>query len=342
MKPTVRIGPTRLGHLNLFVSDVEKSAAFYRDVCGFREVFREPGISMIFMSNGNTHHDLGLMEITSEERVGRDGHLQVKPGSGKTPGLNHLGFEMETEAALVDAYRRAKSGDVPVSRTTDHQIAHSMYMPELNGHTFEFYADVIENWQGFYANNEGELISGHWDPELVAPNTDSRITSNPALYRNPEAVLQARNVAYAGLPVRNLVESIKYYRDVLGLDAVMVDDQNKFAVVQGSANGGCDVCLVETDNFPATRMLFGGVNLHDGKPLKEALDLLDARSVPATIVGEETYACAIVLDPDQIPLVYSTCAAVDLMKRHGAAVIKEISRLWAAGTAEKASAQGPR
>jgi hypothetical protein len=89
-------------------------------------------------------------------------------------------------------------------------------------------------------------------------------------------------------------------------------------------------------------MLFGGVNLHDGKPLKEALDLLDARSVPATIVGEETYACAIVLDPDQIPLVYSTCAAVDLMKRHGAAVIKEISRLWAAGTAEKASAQGPR
>jgi len=105
----VRFSPRRLGHLNLFVRDVEKSAAFYRDVCGFQEVFREEGISMVFMSNGNTHHDLGLMEITDATRIGRDGHVQVKPGTGKTPGLNHLGFEMETELGLVEAYRRAKS-----------------------------------------------------------------------------------------------------------------------------------------------------------------------------------------------------------------------------------------
>ena len=114
----VEIAPQRLGHLNLFVTDYEKSGQFYSKVCGFQEVFREPGISMIFMSNGNTHHDLGLMEITTGDRIGKDGHVQVAAGNGRTPGLNHLGFEMRTEQQLVDAYRRAKSKNVPINRST--------------------------------------------------------------------------------------------------------------------------------------------------------------------------------------------------------------------------------
>src|SRR6266851_5100237 len=117
----VEIAPQRLGHLNLFVTDYEKSGQFYSNVCGFREVFREPAISMIFMSNGNTHHDLGLMEITTGERIGKGGHVQVAPGKGRTAGLNHLGFEMQTEEQLVQAYRRAKSKAIKINRTTDHQ-----------------------------------------------------------------------------------------------------------------------------------------------------------------------------------------------------------------------------
>ncbi len=95
--------------MNLFVSDLERSGRFYTNVCGFEEVFREPGISMIFLSNGNSHHDIGLMEVTTGARIGKDGHVQVQPGQGKTPGLNHLGFEMRTEAEMVDAWRRATS-----------------------------------------------------------------------------------------------------------------------------------------------------------------------------------------------------------------------------------------
>jgi len=68
------------------VTDYEKSDQFYSNVCGFQEVFRERGISMIFMSNGNTHHDLGLMEITYRRRIGKDGHVQVAAGNGRTAG----------------------------------------------------------------------------------------------------------------------------------------------------------------------------------------------------------------------------------------------------------------
>lgn len=330
METLVRFAPRRLGHLNIFVTDVEKSAAFYRDVCGFREVFREPGISMIFMSNGNTHHDLGLMEITQKERIGRDGHVQVHPGMGKTPGLNHLGMEMENEAQLVDAYKRAKAQDVSISRTTDHQISHSVYLSEINGHTLEFYADMIEDWHEFYAQNTGELISGHWEPGATAPTRDSRFSPEPSLYRETSAVLQARNVAYAGLPVKNLEHSLKYYAEVLGLDPVAVDRDAKFAILQGSAKGGCDICLVEVPDFPAVRLLFGGVTLHDGKSIADAERTLKDKGIPVTVVGGGAASCIVVVDPDGIPLVYSTSPAKDLFSMHGADLIGEIRRLLAA------------
>jgi len=327
MKTNVRFSPRRLGHLNLFVRDVERSAAFYRNVCGFQEVFREPGISMIFMSNGNTHHDLGLMEITNDVRIGRDGHVQVKPGAGKTPGLNHLGFEMETESGLVDAFRRAKKSDLPISRTTDHQIAHSVYMADSEGHMLEFYADVVDDWRRIYAENVGELISGHWDPEAQPPLTESKIEMVPDLYRADEAVLMAEKVAYAALPVRNFGAALDYYVDVVGLELVNHSAEDGFAVMKGSASGGCDVCLVQTDGFPKVRLFFGGIRLHDGKPVEESYKVLSEQGVPSVIVGSGRNNCIVVVDPDGIPLVYSTAPSLDLMAEHGMDIVTEVRRL---------------
>ena len=324
MITNVRIAPTRLGHLNLFVSDLEASTTFYRDVCGFQEVFREQAISMSFMSNGKTHHDLGLMEITPGERLGRDGFRQ---SASKTPGLNHLGFEMRDEQQLVDAYRRAKQAGIKVSGAEDHQISRSIYVRDLDGHMLEFYSDSIDDWKGFFDANEGLLISGPWDPESGEAQAISRINSNPHMHKSDSAPLQAKTVAYAGVPVKDLMASLHYYEDVLGLDAVLVNKAEKYAVLQGSAHGGCDVCLVEVDRFPASRLLFGGVSLHDGNSIDEAVTTLARMGVDSTIVGADSHAAVIVRDPDRLPLVYSSCSALDLLSTQGAAVIREVKRL---------------
>ncbi|PYN49060.1 MAG: hypothetical protein DMD95_02100 [Candidatus Rokuibacteriota bacterium] len=50
----VRFHPRRLGHANLFVSDLDRSMRFYNAVCGLEEVRREPAIRIGFLSNGNT------------------------------------------------------------------------------------------------------------------------------------------------------------------------------------------------------------------------------------------------------------------------------------------------
>src|ERR1700738_1664476 len=53
-----------LGHLVLYVSDLERSAAFYRDVLGWRQI-ESPGngFPAAAFSSGRTHHELLLIEV---------------------------------------------------------------------------------------------------------------------------------------------------------------------------------------------------------------------------------------------------------------------------------------
>ena len=95
----INFNPRRLGHVNLWVGDYKRNTEFYNKVLGFHIEATEPGILGSFLGNGNTHHDVGTVQVThGEDRVGRDGQILIpKEISGKT-GLFHLGWEMENES----------------------------------------------------------------------------------------------------------------------------------------------------------------------------------------------------------------------------------------------------
>src|SRR6188474_3156003 len=107
MGSQVRFSPRRLGHTNLFVSSLPKSMSFYNNVCGIEVRFREPGIRAGFVSNGNTHHDVGLIELADQVLTGGDSHILASSNVRTNAGLNHLGWEMENVNELIAAYRRA-------------------------------------------------------------------------------------------------------------------------------------------------------------------------------------------------------------------------------------------
>ncbi|MBV9119826.1 MAG: VOC family protein, partial [Chloroflexi bacterium] len=129
---TVRFAPRRLAHANMFVSDLARSRAFYGDICGLVEILPEPSLGAVFMGNGASHHDVALVDAPKEDLRGPDGHLLAKGGSIK-PGLNHIAFEMETEQQLVEAWERAVDAGVSIERTTDHNVAHSVYLKSPDG-----------------------------------------------------------------------------------------------------------------------------------------------------------------------------------------------------------------
>ncbi|HEY1223176.1 MAG TPA: VOC family protein [Acidimicrobiales bacterium] len=126
---------TELGHIVLFVRNVENSATFYANVLGWETVIPvTPGSPIAAFSSGRTHHELLLIE------VGND--ATVQPG-GRHLGLYHFGLKIgETDEELRQAVTSLRDAGVEIVGITDHTISHSLYIRDPDGNEIELYVDV--------------------------------------------------------------------------------------------------------------------------------------------------------------------------------------------------------
>ncbi len=125
-----------LGHVVLYVSDINRSGDFYRDTLGFHEIYRDRAVAVF--SSGRTHHELLLIE------VGGSPYQRGYP----TPGLYHIGFKIgnSTDDAKK-AYQELKQKGVTIVGTGDHTVTHSIYILDPDGNELELYADVSGEWR---------------------------------------------------------------------------------------------------------------------------------------------------------------------------------------------------
>jgi catechol 2,3-dioxygenase len=236
--------PRRLGHINLYISNLERSFEFYNQVLGLALVFDEKELFARFLSNGNSHHDVALMQTTKEQLHGRDGQPQGRPSA--PVGLNHLAFEMASEAALVEGIRRAKaaSGE-DAGHFLDHQISRSAYFHATDGVEVELYADSTKDWRGTYAGLGDELMSERWDPLAVAPSESSNYTAEMTHIPEPTGLARPLRTARAALVVGDLVAAREFYLDVIGLEVIEEDlVDGRWSIVGGTV-GLPDLLLLE-------------------------------------------------------------------------------------------------
>jgi catechol 2,3-dioxygenase len=124
-----------LGHLVLYVRDVQRSAAFYRDVLGWEAAFPATlGVPAAAFSSGRTHHELLLIEVGEDAApLPRGRHL----------GLYHFGLKVgDTDEELRAALARLEEAGVPIVGTSDHTVTHSLYILDPDGNEIELYIDV--------------------------------------------------------------------------------------------------------------------------------------------------------------------------------------------------------
>jgi len=299
----IKFGPRRLAHGNFFVRDVEASLDFYQRVCGLTLVFREPGIQAVFLSNGNSHHDVALMGVSAEARVGRDGQVQVSRGRGTLPGLNHLGFEMATEAQLVAAYRRAVSAGTPLHRTADHQIAHSVYLFDPEGNYLEMYADATRDWRGIYRAVGDELLTGVWDPDAAPPTEEPLYDPDPDYVRVEEAVLHPIRTSRATFAVRDLPQAVRFYTGVVGLRVRSGGAESGYAVLGGEL-GGPDIGLIAAVGGISPGLHHFGLQLGEDE-LAAARERLATQGVrPELEIDSPAKKSIVLTDPDGIRLEF--------------------------------------
>ena len=118
----------RLNHAVLYVSDLTRSVAFYRDVLGFRTK-ADLGRAAFLQAAGSTNdHDLGLFEVGAGAGPSQAGRSTV--------GLYHLAWEVDT----LDELRRvaaALSEAGALVGATDHTTTKALYGRDPDGIEFE-------------------------------------------------------------------------------------------------------------------------------------------------------------------------------------------------------------
>jgi catechol 2,3-dioxygenase len=229
--------PRRLGHVNLWAGDLKRSEAFYNSVCGLAIEFWEPDLKATFLGTGNTPHDLGMIETTGgEARYGRDGLLQIPAGVGPVVGLGHMAWELENEAELVNAYRKAVDAGVKPHMTVDHQVAHSVYLGDPDGNQVEYYCDTVKDWRNVL-HGEMELITSAWTPGEEEPFTDTRYDENPESRVVAEAPVHPVRVTHATLVTPQLDRMEAFYRTLGGLRPVYRSDDSSVVCMRGSHDG---------------------------------------------------------------------------------------------------------
>lgn len=135
-----KIKVQELGHIVLYVKDLERSTEFYGDVLGWKKLPRQTGMPAQAFSGGRTHHELLLIEV-GETAAAKSEHLQL--------GLYHFGLKIgDTDNELRDAIEYLQEKGVPITGTADHHVTHSVYIADPDGNQIELYIDVQDaNWR---------------------------------------------------------------------------------------------------------------------------------------------------------------------------------------------------
>ena len=118
----------RLNHAVLFVSDLERSIAFYRRVFGFEVIARETRLNAVFLraKGSMNHHDLGLFGLGS----------QASPAPRGTAGLYHLAWQVDTIEELADAKATLLAAGA-FAGASSHGATKSLYGADPDGNQFE-------------------------------------------------------------------------------------------------------------------------------------------------------------------------------------------------------------
>jgi catechol 2,3-dioxygenase len=150
---------TRIGHVHLKVSDLDRALSFYRDLLGF-QVMQLWGTQAAFISAGGYHHHIGLNTWYSKGGG---------PAPKNTAGLFHTAILYPTRKDLAAILKRLFDAGYPITGSADHGVSEAIYLDDPDENGVELYWDKPKDqWP---VDDQGNLtmVTEHLDiPSLLA------------------------------------------------------------------------------------------------------------------------------------------------------------------------------
>ena len=150
---------TKIGHVHLKVSDLERAIDFYCGLLGF-EVMARYGTQAAFISAGGYHHHIGLNTWHSKDKP---------PAPKNQPGLFHTAILMPTRKDLALMLKRLGEHGYPLTGAADHGVSEALYLDDPDGNGVELYWDRPQAEWPFKADGSLDMYTKALDlNELLA------------------------------------------------------------------------------------------------------------------------------------------------------------------------------
>jgi catechol 2,3-dioxygenase len=179
-----------MGLVELSVSDLDRSLAYWQDAIGLRVLSRENGTA-------DLGADTPLVRFV-EEPGARSAH-------GFT-GLFHVALLVPDRPSLGRFFAHAVREQIQLTGLSDHVVSEAIYLRDPDYHGIEVYADrPREQWEG-HVSQTMTTIPLDTD-SLLAEARDAEFDGLP----------DGTTVGHVHLCVRDVDETIAFYRDALGM-----------------------------------------------------------------------------------------------------------------------------
>lgn len=144
---------TRIGHVHLKVSSLDKALDFYVGLLGF-EITQRYGTDAVFISAGGYHHHIGLNTWFSKNGP---------PAPQRSAGLFHTAILYPTRHDLAVALKRLMDAGYPLTGAADHGVSEALYLDDPDQNGVELYWDRPKEQWPLLADGSIEMYTRQLD-----------------------------------------------------------------------------------------------------------------------------------------------------------------------------------
>jgi len=185
ISPAAHMGPVELS-----VSDLERSLAYWQEAIGLRVLSREDGTAELGV-------DSPLVRFVEEPGA--------RPATGFT-GLFHVALLVPDRPSLGRFLAHTARERIPLTGLSDHVVSEAIYLRDPDYHGIEVYADrPREQWEGQVSQR------------MTTIPLDAGSLLEEAGDAGFEGLPEGTKVGHVHLCVRDVDETIGFYRDKLGM-----------------------------------------------------------------------------------------------------------------------------
>ncbi len=202
----------RIGGVTLAVRELDRVAAFYRDVIGLEVITRDDSAVR-----------MGVAGDVFLELLHRPA---AQPDDPASAGLFHTAFLLPSRADLGRWLAHCRTLGQQLDGAADHLVSEAAYLHDPEGNGIEVYADRPRAQWGWHDGPEGRRV------EMANRPLDAEGLLKPAVTSWAGAP-EGTRVGHVHLRVGSVGEARRFYGDLLGMDVTAAWDAAAFLSTGG-------------------------------------------------------------------------------------------------------------